>query len=163
MKKTILILSAVLALCALPRHAGALPSSDEVLCMVISHSDGTEATFALCDKPVVSHQNGNLVVESSTGSMSTPLSDIAQWTFALSNINSIEETPMANPQALYRFGQATISGLPAGTRVGVYGIDGKALMQAVSDGEGHVSIDLGQLPNGVYILRTPHQSYKIKK
>ena len=29
--------------------------------------------------------------------------------------------------------------------------------------DGAVSIDLGTLPQGVYILRTPNQSYKIKK
>ena len=60
-------------------------------------------------------------------------------------------------------GQARFEGLSTHATVSIYTIDGKMLSSTRANEEGTVSIDLSTLPQGVYILRTPNQSYKIKK
>ncbi len=160
MKRTIFLLAVIMSLATIPYRAYCSPApTGEVLCMVISHHDGTVSKFALNEQPKVTYEGNQLVVVSETAEMTADLSDIAQWTFEMSDISGISETE-ATPQALIGLGRAEISGLAPNTVAAIYSLDGKALSHVEADSTGHVSIDLGHLSNGVYILRTPHQSYK---
>ncbi len=160
MKRTIYLLAVLMSLATMPYRAFCSPvPTDEVLCMVISHHDGTVSKFALNEQPKVTYEGNQLIVVSEAAEMTTDLSDIDQWTFEMSDVTGITETD-DTPQACIGLGRAEISGLAPNAVAGIYSIDGKALSHVRADSHGHVSIDLGHLPNGAYILRTPHQSYK---
>jgi hypothetical protein len=63
----------------------------------------------------------------------------------------------------YSFGEASFEGLNPGALVSVYSIDGKMVTKVKADQDGRASVSLMGLPNGVYVLRTPSKSFKVKK
>jgi len=160
-KKTLLTLFALMAFLMLPVQR--VCAEGQVQCMVLTQTDGTVTKFALSDAPVVKYDGDNIVVTCGEQSLTTAMSGIEKWTFENDDLQGIDEAKNAEPQTSFSFGRAEISGLKAGAAIGVYGIDGKALYNVKANGEGQVLVDLGNLPEGVYILRTPNKSYKIKK
>jgi hypothetical protein len=59
------------------------------------------------------------------------------------------------------FGAASVEGLRQGDTVTLYTADGKTLTSVEADSNGRASVSLSSLPKGIFILRTPTQSYKI--
>ena len=156
MKKTILLLLTIVVFLAKPCTTRA----EQVLCMVITNTDGTVNKFALQDAPVLTYEGNNLVVTCNDATLTTALGDIEQWSFEMADLDGIDEAE-TTPKAILSFGKANLTGLKSGSIISIYSIDGKAVSSLRADGEGNVNIDLSQLPGGIYIIRTPNQSYKI--
>ena len=68
----------------------------------------------------------------------------------------------ATDRPVFSFDEARIEGLRPGAAVSVYALDGKCIDTVKAGDDGRVSVALGHLPKGVYILRTPTRSFKIK-
>lgn len=131
--------------------------------MVLTLTDGTVNRFALAEAPTVTHEGENLVVTVGEEQFTTPLQGISNLTFE-QVASAISETVADNGERpVFTPGQARFEGLKAQATVAVYTIDGKMLSSVRANELGTASIDLGTLPQGLYILRTPTQSYKIKK
>ncbi len=162
-KKILLRVLTLMALLFLPAQAIIAHTTEEnVTCMVLTMTDGTVNKFALNESPKVTYQGDNLVVESSTGEFTTAMSGISTFTFELVPVG-ISEMDNAPQKPVLTPGKASFEGLKAGATISIYTTDGKMLSSVKADGEGFATVDLGTLPQGVYILRTPNQSYKIKK
>lgn len=163
-KKTLLKCFAIVALLLAPLQAAlAQESGEEVLCMVLTQKDGTVSQFALRDGPIVSYEGDALVVNCGEQSLTTPMAGIAKFTFEQVVVDAIATVQNAQPEARIAFGNASFSGMKPGANVSVYSIDGKCLHTVKADADGHLRVSLDAFVPGVYILRTPTQSYKIKK
>ncbi len=163
-KKKKFILFALLSL--LPYAATSVCAQDgtgKVVCMVLAQNDGSVTAFALSDQPVVTYEGDNIVVTCGDQRLTTSLEGIDKWTFSDDAQLGIGEGQLTEPQVLISFARAEFSGLKSGAVVGIYAIDGKAIFTKRACEDGQVSVDLGHLPGGVYIVRTPYKSYKIKK
>ena len=162
-KKALLRAFALLTLLLLPAQAVlARVAEENVTCMVLTLTDGTVNRFALTDAPTVTYEGENLVVSTGDEQFTTALSGISQLTFEQVPLG-IGEMAKESTKPVFTPGQARFEGLSTHATVSVYTIDGKMLSSTRANEEGTVSIDLSALPQGVYILRTPNQSYKIKK
>ena len=162
-KKALIRAFALLALLLLPAKALlARVAEEHVTCMVLTLTDGTVNRFALTDTPVVTYGGENLVVSTGDEQFTTALSGISQLTFEQVP-TGIDEMVEESQKPVFTPGQARFEGLKNHATVSIYTIDGKMLSSMRANEEGTVSIDLSTLPQGVYILRTPNQSYKIKK
>ncbi len=162
-KKALIRAFALLTLLLLPAQTLlARVAEENVTCMVLTLTDGTINRFALTDAPMVTYEGDNLVVSAGEEQFTTALSGISQLTFEQvpTGINEMSEE---SPKPVFTPGQARFEGLKTHATVNIYTIDGKMLNSMRANEEGIVSIDLSTLPQGVYILRTPNQSYKIKK
>ena len=97
----------------------------------------------------------------------TALEGIRDYSFTTEQVTtSIKDVPATGststtPASNVAFSNATISGLKAGALVRVYNISGVAVSTLTADAEGKVSVDLNNLPKGVYILSTPSKSFKV--
>lgn len=159
MKKKVVRLLTLMAM-LLPLAAWA----DTVQCLVLTEANGTVSKFALKDAPVVTYSGSDLLVSCSDQELTVALEGLV-WTFGEMEATLIDEVigkqdDAARPQ--FSFGEARFEGLQPGSMVHVYSLDGKALSTVKADGDGRVSVSLGNLPRGVYILRTPTRSFKIK-
>ena len=54
-----------------------------------------------------------------------------------------------------------VSGLHAGDIVRVFHVNGTLVKTIKADAQGQATLELSQLPNGVYIIRTRNSSIKI--
>ena len=139
--------------------------------LVLTQTDGTEvAKFQLSAKPVMSFSGPDLVVTCGDATLTTPMAGLIT-TF------SDEEAPTAinsrfavgsgsvaageSPSPTMAFGAASVEGLRQGDTVTLYTADGKTLTSVEADSNGRASVSLSSLPKGIFILRTPTQSYKI--
>ncbi len=161
-KKTLFSYLALLALLVLPMSVQAQDAT-MVKCMVLTQKDGTVTRFALRDAPVMTYEGSQLVVSCGEQQMSTEMTGITDIHFEDTEGDGIAPIREQAPKASFSFGQATFSGLKTHSAIGVYTIDGKMVMSTHADAEGHAQIDLTPLSRGIYIVRTPSQSYKIKK
>ncbi len=162
-KKALIRAFALLTLLLIPAQALlARVAEENVTCMVLTLTDGTINRFALTDTPVVTYEGENLVVSIGDEQFTTTLSGISQLTFEQVS-TGISEMVGESPKSAFTPGQARFEGLKTHAIVSIYTIDGKMLSSMRANDEGTVSIDLSTLPHGFYILRTPNQSYKIKK
>ncbi len=162
-KKTLLRAFALLTLLLLPAQVLlARVAEENVTCMVLTLNDGTVNRFALTDMPMVTYEGENRVVSTGDEQFTTALSGIKQLSFEQVP-TGISEMIEESPKPVFTPGQARFEGLKTHATVSIYTFDGKMLSSMKANDEGSVSIDLSTLPQGVYILRTPNQSYKIKK
>ena len=162
-KKALIRAFALLTLLLIPAQALlARVAEENVTCMVLTLTDGTINRFALTDTPVVTYEGENLVVSIGEEQFTTTLSGISKLTFEQVS-TGISEMVGESPKSAFTPGQARFEGLKTHAIVSIYTIDGKMLSSMRANDEGTVSIDLSTLPHGFYIIRTPNQSYKIKK
>ncbi len=159
MKKKVVSLLALMAL-LLPSSAMA----DPVKCLVLTESSGAVSKFALADAPVVTYSGSDIVVSCGGQTLTVGLEGL-MLTFGDMEPTRIEaiKDGVAEPDRLqFSFGEASFEGLKPGALVNVYSIDGKMQTTAKADQDGRASVSLMSLPKGVYILRTPTKSFKIK-
>ena len=138
----------------------------EVEYLVVELIDGEASSFALEDAPHLTFANGEVVVKSNESSVSFSLDGVKNYHFVTKTVSlgieRITTTPSANePTQAFTNGKATFSGLKAGATIAVYTIDGRAVKTVKAAEDGSAEIDLGSLPTGIYIVRTPAKSFKV--
>lgn len=168
MKNVSFIFAAILAGLLLPSlsHAKTCESGDETHYLVVSLSDASESRFALADAPVLTFDATTLVVTAGGTEVSFDLNNVTDYHFEKNEVSTSIHNPTTDDGSEVRpsinAGEVAFSGLKEGTSVTVYSIDGQVVTRVQAGTNGKVIIDLRNLSNGVYILRTPTKSFKIK-
>ena len=130
--------------------------------LVLTRNNTEVAKFALNDKPVITFSEGNLIVtcqgeEILSTSMEGLRSSFEDITTGIQDVHG--EKPV---RPTFAFGEAIFEGLKAGDRITIYSLDGKVVDHTTAAEDGRATIDVSRLGKGVFILRTPSQSIKIK-
>ncbi len=157
------IFRAITLLFALMASQAAM-AGDE-LCLVVTETGGAEVQFALSIDPVISFDDGWMVVETGDEaiSWSSAIEGVADFHFAQGETTMVGRTiATGNGGTVFSAGKAYVSGLDAGASVCVYAIDGQLVSTTPASPGGEAVVDFSGLRAGtVYILRTPAASYKI--
>lgn len=134
--------------------------------VIVSGTDSV--AFALTDEPVISFQDNNLVVKSLDDSLVVSLANASYFfderTTAGSTTTGIGTLPLpgiSQEQPQLAFTNGMVSGLRSGDIVRVFSVNGTLVKAIKADEQGHAPLELNQLPNGVYIIRTLNNSIKI--
>ena len=144
----------------------------DVQYLVLTQEDGSTAKFALTDYPVITFNEANeLVVTCQNEVLTTDIQRLIAYdiiteqvdnvTTAIGSIQMNDDITPSRPTIA--FGEASFSNLKAGQRITVYTIDGKVVDTVTATQDGTASVQLSSLPKGVYILRSPQGSVKVKK
>ncbi len=160
-KRSIISFMALLALLFLPASLRAADGNGQLL--VLTQADGNVSKFALADNPVITYSGSDIIVTCGENILQTSMANIQSVTFDKGNSTDIRELDGKEVTPSFSFNKASFEGLQTGARVMVFTIDGKMVSTMEADAEGKAQIDMSSLPTGVYILRTPNKSFKIKK
>ncbi len=160
-KRSFISIMALMALLFLPASLRAADESGQLL--VLTQADGHVSKFALADSPVITYSGSDIIVTCGENVLQTSMANIQSVTFDKGNSTDIRELDGKEVIPSFSFNKASFEGLQAGARVMVFTIDGKMVSTMEADAEGKTHIDMSNLPSGVYILRTPNKSFKIKK
>ena len=122
-------------------------------------SNGTKASFAFANKPVIAVTSDGLTVSATGASkVSFSFADVQKFYFEddiVTDIQQVESSASANqPVFSYVDGVVTVSGMVAGERLSVVTLDGSQVSATKADNEGNARIDLGSAPAGVYVVST---------
>lgn len=161
-------LSLLLALLALPLMASAAVSntSKQQVLVIVTGSDSL--VFALTNEPVITYSGNSLVVKSLNDSL---VADLGGTTYYIEErtiadnvttaINNVTLPGVNTVKPKLAFGNGTVSGLRAGDVVRIYRVNGTLVKAVKADAQGHAALELSQLPNGIFIIKTPTNSIKI--
>lgn len=127
--------------------------------LIVSRTDGTKASFALADDPVVKNSASELTVETSAATITVPFADFENYSFSESGVSAVKEI-LTDESHTISDGQITFTGLRQGTSVSVYSLEGQKVLQTSADTDGFASINLMGLQSGVYIVHTSSSSIK---
>jgi len=169
MKKKIIFLLTLLAGFASQSvcHADDGQTTKDVQYVYIEQTDGSTTKFALEEQPEFSFDAENLIVACQGDTLSFGLQGVSSYYFKTEQVStSIQQavtqgTPNGDVRPTIAFGEASFTGLKAGSAVTVYSINGQALATVKVSENGSVTVSLQQLPRGTYILRTSGKSFKI--
>jgi hypothetical protein len=132
--------------------------------LVVWLKDGKKVYHDLTDKPETTFSEGMLWLKTDKVSVSYPLTDVLRYTFE-GPMTAIE-TPSARPGEI-RFLQGhdamAFDGLPDGTSLALYSLDGKQLSTMKAQGGKRTVISLANYPSGVYIVKMGDAAFKFVK
>ena len=130
--------------------------------LVLTRNNTEVAKFSLSETPVITFNGGNLVVTSNGEELlSTSMEGLRNSFESIeTGIQDIKSDDPARP--CFSFGEAIFEGLKSGDPIIVYTIDGKAVSHTTAGADGRATINISSLGKGIFILRTPTQSIKIK-
>ena len=115
--------------------------------------DGSKEIFLLADKPVITFNGDNCVIDSNTLSASYNMGDILQAIFLDENTKADNITANTIMVDLSDPSMVEISGADPSTIVNVYSITGTIAASGAADENGHASINISDLQKGaVYIV-----------
>lgn len=153
------------ALMLLPGMSRADNATVTVQYLVVTQNDGSVTKFALADVPVVSFDGDSIVVTAAGEVLKFDLIGVSGYAFSEEDVTTgINSTTVDGSDATkpsFKAGSAGFSGLKNGSTILVYTITGKAVTAVKADTEGNATVDLSQLPKGIYIIKTPGKSYMI--
>lgn len=137
--------------------------------LVVWTQDGGNVLYPLNEQPSIKFDgNGNYVVRSSAVEVQYPVADVRMFTLADTD-NPRPDQPMDIPDVSSRhnfsYSDNTVrfSSLPLGGKVQVYNASGVLLRNYEVSDDGTASININDLPKGIYIIKTESITHKIIK
>ncbi len=131
--------------------------------LVVHLANGSQVSYVLEEKPVVTYDGPVIHVESAAVSDDHRMSEVAKLTF-------VKKTDVSEQLAAYEIRivvapeSVTVQGLPAGTSLTLADLQGRVLATAAAGATGEATIATGSLPGGVYIVAaTNGHVFKIYK
>ncbi len=158
MKKILFLL---MALALLPTVARADDAAQQ---LVVWLKNGQKIRHDLADKPETRFNAGYLMLSTSKVSVSYPLTDVLRYTFegdipvvSVPSVKPGEIRVSQNDNAML------FEGLPDGTNVEVFSLDGKKLSTQKAHTGQKTLISLQRQPAGTYLVKVGDATYKFVK
>lgn len=130
--------------------------------LVVTAMDGTTTKYLLDGIPQVRIEKPYLVISSEVGSVSLPLENLKHMHYekATDEATAIGEIKVFDEKGGSE--RIDFSNLPADASISIYTLDGK-LVQALRPNGRALSLPLGSLQSGIYLVKVNDITYKIQK
>lgn len=140
--------------------------AEQVDALILKLNNGLEEVYILSDRPVLTMPEDNVVVENKDLTSTYKRSEVKMFYFKkvdeeVSSIETVGENVVS-----YKFidnNSFFISGLPTGTVVKIFSINGSLSLSQACDESGSVCLPLHSLSNGVFVISFAGRSIKIKR
>ena len=130
--------------------------------LIIWQKDGSKVSYKLDDKPKTTFTTDELVITTTTATISFPLSQIQRYTY--DNLKTNVDNVKVKGISISQHGDIVIvKGLEKGNSVIVCSVDGKQLMAKKSDGSDSLTLSLSKLSAGVFVIKANEVTYKFSK
>ena len=134
--------------------------------VVVYQNDGTVATFAFTEKPVVTYSGNDLVLTTTKTSVTYPIYKLRKIDFDISfdELTGIKDAKVkADVQFSFRGGTLTVRGGEPGSQVIIYNIKGVQVGQYRFDGDGNATIPTESLGKDFYVVKSKSFTFKFRK
>lgn len=148
--------------------------------LTIHQKDGLLFNIGLEDKPVITYTDSVLVITTAQTVVSYPLYKVSKFTFTEnsgSNNAGTDSTatdstatdiiPVVEGKSYAHLELdnyvVSITGEDAGVMVMVVASNGEILVSTKTDSEGNTIFSIADLPNGLYVIKSPKLTCKIQK
>ncbi len=137
--------------------------AQEVTLLVAHLRDNSSTQFLLSNQPKITFEASSLIISSTSLTKKYSFNEMRSLTFSNSNDpNSIKEVKTEIP-FIQNGENLLFQGLPVGTAVNIYTINGALIKSVVSDSDNGTSISLQSVSRGVYLVEIKNITYKLIK
>ncbi|MBP5361146.1 MAG: T9SS type A sorting domain-containing protein [Bacteroidaceae bacterium] len=133
--------------------------------LVVWQRNGATAFFNLDEEPKTTFEDGKIVIKTSTTTVSYLLTDVLRYTYEGATITTVNEPAIRPGEMRYTQSKSKImfDGMPAGTRLEVYSLDGKIITTLHAQEGRRTIVDLEGQPAGTYIVKAGEVTIKFLK
>lgn len=131
--------------------------------LVITATDGTTTKYLLEGMPQVRIEKPYLVISSGGASVSMPLEQLQHIHYEKATDEATAIGEIVKPGEKAGREHIDFSNLPADAAVSIYTTDGKLLYSAKATRGKSLSLPLGSLQSGIYLVKVNDVTYKIQK
>lgn len=155
MQKCLLVLALALAY--------QLPTWADGHALQIWQADGQIVTISLNEEPVTTYSEGNLIITTTSTTITYPLEQIDRYTYVTENVSEGDGVPDGIKSIFSNDGETlTLKGLKSISEICIYSASGQLIRTVKASGD-KVAVSLSQLPTGVYLVKANGVTYKISK
>jgi hypothetical protein len=134
--------------------------------VAVYQNDGTVATFAFTEKPVVTYSGNDLVLTTTKTSVQFPIYKLKKIDFDISlddatGVKDVEKE--ADVQFSFAGGKLIVRGGEAGSQVTIYNIKGVQVGQYQLDSNGNATISTDNLGKDFYVVKSKSFTFKFRK
>lgn len=131
--------------------------------LVVTAMDGTQTKYLLEGTPQVKIEKPYLMISNGKASIGLLLENLQNMHYeaATEEATAIEEIKVFDEKGSRE--RIDFSNLPAGANVSIYTLDGKQLYSAKAPQGKSLSLPLGSLQSGIYLVKVNDVTYKIQK
>lgn len=130
--------------------------------LVIWQKDGSKVSYNLDEQPKTTFTTEDLVITTTTTSISYPLAKIQRYTYEGGTL-SVRDVKQDGISLSHDGDLIIVKGLASGKSVTVHRVDGVQLLTKRSDGSDSLTLSLSSLPSGVYVIKADEITYKFLK
>ena len=161
MKLRLLLILSMLTIQVIVSNVKAADGEKTYSFVVWTHA-GSTFSYALDAKPVVTYENEEIVVTTTTSSAVYQATEVAKFT--LSDVATSVEN-VAQPQGMVKNNGnvVTLRSFEPGTRVQVYSVNGIMIANELIGLDGNLEIRVSEYSSGIYVVKTKGITCKIVK
>lgn len=153
------ILAALLALALVP---SALVQASSSYSLLVNTVDGNTVEYAFEYLPVATFEGDVMIItdDRSAESVRYAMENVRNMTIksSTSGVENVAETNHIKVSTANDI--LTVSGIEPGSKLMIYDASGRLVANAVSDDAEFVSVNIGNLGKGVYVVSMPNNSFK---
>lgn len=155
------LLSLVLLLCSSVGWA----TSGTYVALKIHCKSGADVIILLDNRPKVTFDKNDLVVATQTRMVNYPAEEVLKFTYLDKDELPAHIDNVSFSGMVFSFddGKLLVQHLNPNAAVTVCAVDGRILASGQSDAQGRVSLPLPEVPGGVYVVKTPSVTFKLRK
>lgn len=132
-------------------------------CVVVETTGGERMEYLLSDLPRITQSADAVTLTTTNTTVELSPESISKVYLAASSPTAVQEVKSPVGDVRLKESQLFLSGYQPGARVSLYHADGQLLQHKSIGDDGTLTLSLEQLPSGIYIVKTNHQSIKIIK
>lgn len=140
---------------------GQIHASEKLYDFVVCLSSGEQVNYSVAENPKVSHDGTNLVVTTSSTSVTYDVANVSKFT--IEENTGIEDIAQNSTGIVKKGDTLYLSGFDVNAPVVISDISGKCVYSANTDENGCLSIDLSDYTTGIYVVSANRFSCKIIK
>lgn len=157
MKKFIIAIAAVLA------TATSASAFEYLYSVEVNKTDGTKVAYKFSQNPVVTVEGDDMKMTYDGGTQSVlyPFAEVVNLTFSKTENSGVDNVGVDGTVSFAVTRDALeATGLAEGTAVTIYDTAGAMRAQGNADADGSLTLPLGSLGQGVYVVKAGNNSFK---
>lgn len=153
------LLSLVLLLCS----SVGWGASGTYVALKIHCKSGADVIILLDNRPKVTFDKNDLVIATQTRVVNYPAEEVLKFTYLDELPVHVDNVTFSGMVFSFDDGKLLVQHLDPNVAVTVCAVDGRILASGQSDAQGRVSLPLPEVPGGVYVVKTPSVTFKLRK
>lgn len=138
-------------------------ASGTYVALKIHCKSGADVIILLDERPKVTFDNNDLVIATQTRMVNYPAEEVLKFTYLDELPVHVDNVTQSGMVFSFDDNKLMVQHLDPNAAVTVCAVDGRILASGQSDAQGRVSMPLPEVPGGVYVVKTPSVTFKLRK